>query len=180
MNLSHVTLRRCGHRVLSVNSTGHARSNQAQCDDVGILSVTRRKLSPTYEEEDSGRDIQESRHWPGHGRDNAGWEDRSRGAGQPGTRKRRDPILRGSCKGGILYYGVPANIYEKQDALLCQRDWLALRQISRKAPAALSPNNWMKTTGRGAWEFDSQGMREPRGQQRFEQQSSGAQGRYRK
>lgn len=56
--------------------------------DVGTLFVTRRKLSaPAMRKETVVGTTQERRHWPGHSRDNADWEDRSRGAGQPETRE---------------------------------------------------------------------------------------------
>lgn len=44
--------------------------------DVGTLFVTRRKLSaPAMRKETVVGTIQERRHWPGHSRDNADWED---------------------------------------------------------------------------------------------------------
>lgn len=66
----------------------HQLVRPTQCGDVGTLLVTQRKLSaPAVRKRTVVGITQERRNWPGHSRDNADWEDRSRGAGQPETRE---------------------------------------------------------------------------------------------
>lgn len=57
------------------------------CGDVGTLFVRRKLSAPATRKETVVGTTQERRHLPGHSRDNADWEDRSRGAGQPETRE---------------------------------------------------------------------------------------------